>query len=224
MSASDYCTQTLAASCPFINQEELSIGICQACMDDLDSRLLAGICIHFPDYSKSQALKTTHQRKVLQKMLQAAIQVKTEYANIRTIVSEAIDAGQAFSAQVNASQAKKTISHYKGGDEGSHKSVSTASRDPLCCYGCGGPHPWSTLENGIYVIRCPNAGNLGVNENAKKTLKCIRNKRKKKQQDFQKCKNLATTNYSDFDEASKERIRQQVLQAISVASNAASIS
>ena len=25
-------------------------------------------------------------------------------------------------------------------------------------------------------------------------------------------KNLATTNYSDFDDASKERIRQQVLQ------------
>ncbi len=101
---------------------------------------------------------------------------------------------------------------------------STASRGILCGYGCGGPHPWLTLENGICVIRCPNAGNPGVHKNAKKTIKCIRNKQKKKQQDFQKQKNLATTNYSDFDKASRECIRQQVLQSISVASDAASIS
>jgi hypothetical protein len=44
------------------------------------------------------------------------------------------------------------------------------------------------------------------------------------QQDFQKHTNLATTNYSDFDDASKERIRQQVLQSVSIASNAASVS
>ncbi len=201
LSASDYCTQILAASCPFINKEELPISICQAFMDDLDSRLLPDIHTHFPDYSKSQGCKTTHQRKVFHKMLQAAIHVETEYANIRTIASEAIDTGQALSAQVHVSQAKKTISHYKGGDEGSHKSISTASRGPLCCYGCGGPHPWSTIENGIYVIRFPNAGNPGVNENDKKTVEHIHNKQKKKQQDFQKCKNHATTNYSDFDEA-----------------------
>jgi len=52
----------------------------------------------------------------------------------------------------------------------------------------------------------------------------IRNKQKKKQQDSQKRKNLATTNYSDFNDASKERIRQQVLQSVSTASNAASVS
>jgi hypothetical protein len=156
-------------------------------------------------------------------MLQAAIHAEMEYTNIRTITSEAIGAGQAFSAQVNPSQAKKTISQYMGGDEGSHKSGSTASRGILCCYGCGGPHPWLTFENGIYIIRCPNADNPGV-KNAKKTIKCIRNKWKKEQQDFQKLKNLATTNYSDFDEASKERIWQQVLQFESVASDATSVS
>jgi hypothetical protein len=37
-------------------------------------------------------------------------------------------------------------------------------------------------------------------------------------------KNLATTNYSDFDDASKERIRQQVLQSVSAASDATSVS
>ena len=122
-------------------------------------------------------LTTTHHQKILQEMLQASIRAETEYANIRTIASEAISTGQALSAQVNASQAKKTIIQFKGGDEGSHKSSSTASHGPLCCYGCDGPHPWSTLENGVYVIRCPNAGNPGVNENAKKTPKHIRNKR-----------------------------------------------
>jgi hypothetical protein len=207
MSASDYCTQILAASCPFINQEELPISICQAFMDGLNSCLLAGFCTHFPNYSKLQARTTTHQRKVLQEMLQAAIRAKMEYTNIRTISSEAIGAGQAFSTQVNASQAKKTISQYKGGDEGSHRSGSTASRGILCCYGCCRPPPWSTLDNSIYVIKCPNAGNPGAHENAKKTIKCIRNKWKKMQQDFQKHTNLASTNYSDFDDASKERIR-----------------
>ena len=192
-------------------------------MDGLDSRLLAGFCTHFPNYSQLQERMATHQRKVLQDMLQAAIRAETEYTNIGTIASEALGAGQAFSVQVNVSQAEKTISHFKSGDEGSNKSRSTASRGPLRCYGCGGPHPWSSLENGIYVIKCPNAGHPGIQENAKKTIEQICNKRKKKQ-DSQKCKNLATTNYSDFDDACKERIWQQVLQSVSTASDAASVS
>ena len=219
-----YYTRILAASRPFIDQEVLPVSICQVFMDGLDSRLLAGFRTHFPNYSQSQERTATHQRKVLQDMLQAAIRAETEYTNIRTIASEALGAGQAFSAQVNASQAEKTISNYKGGDDGSNKSGSTASRGPLRCYGCGGPHPWSSLDNGIYVIKCPNAGNPGIQENAKKTIERIRNKRKKKQQDSQKRKNLATTNYSDFDDTSKERIRQQVLQSVSTASEAASVS
>jgi hypothetical protein len=102
----DYYTQILAASCPFINQEVLPVSICQAFMDGLDPCLLVGFRIHFPDYSKLQERMATHQRRVLQDMLQAAIQAETEYNNIRTIVNEAIGAGQAFSAQVNVSQAE----------------------------------------------------------------------------------------------------------------------
>ncbi len=132
-----YCTQILAASCPFINQEELPVSICQAFMDGLNFCLLASFRTHFPNYSKLQACTTTHQHKVLQEMLQAAICAKMEYTNIRTIASEAIGAGQAFSTHVKASQAGRTISQYKGGDEGSHKSGSTASRGILCCSGCG---------------------------------------------------------------------------------------
>ncbi len=82
------------------------MSICQAFMDGLDPRLLADFRTHFPNYSKSQEHTATHQHKVLQDMLEAAIQAKTEYNNIRTIASEAIGAGQAFSTQVNASQAE----------------------------------------------------------------------------------------------------------------------
>jgi hypothetical protein len=192
-------------------------------MDGLDSCLLAGFRTHFPNYSKLQVRTITHQCEILQVMLQAAIHVKMEYTNIRTIASEAIGTGQAFSTQVNASQAKKIISQYKGGDEGSHKSGSTASHGILCCYGCSKPHPWLTHKNGIYVIRCPNAGNPGVHKNAKKTIECICNIKQKKKH-FQKHKNLATTNYSDFDDVSMERIWQQVLQSNSVPSDAASVS
>ncbi len=84
-------------------------------------------------------------------MLQAALRAEMEYNNIRAIASEASGLGsQAFSAQVNASQAKKTISKYSD-DNGSNKSGGL-SKGPLPCYGCGGPHPWSLLEHGIHVI------------------------------------------------------------------------
>jgi hypothetical protein len=69
----DYYTQILAASRPFINQEVLPVSICQAFMVGLDPRLLAGFHTHFPKYSKLQERTATHQRKILQDMLQAAI-------------------------------------------------------------------------------------------------------------------------------------------------------
>jgi hypothetical protein len=150
----EFYTQILAASCPIINQEVLPISVCQAFMDGLDSHLLAGFCTYFLDFNKSQELTATHQRKVLQGILQAALCAETEVNNIRrTIASELYGGGgQAFLVQVNASQCKKTMTCYGGGDKGTKKSNSTSGRLPLCCYGCGGPHPWSVLENGIYVI------------------------------------------------------------------------
>ncbi len=81
----EYYTQILAASCPFIDQEVLPISICQAFMDGLDSCLLAGFCTYFPDYSKLQERTATHQCKVLQAMLQAALCAETEFNNIRLL-------------------------------------------------------------------------------------------------------------------------------------------
>jgi hypothetical protein len=73
------------------------------------------------------------------------------------------------------------------------------------------------------VINCPNTGYPGNLKNAKKVIKHIRSKRKKKQQYFTKRKNLATTNYSDFGNAGKECIQQQVLNSVFIASETASV-
>jgi hypothetical protein len=61
----------------------------------------------------------------------------------------------------------------------------------------------------------PQPNNPGIHKNAKKFIKRIHSKRKKKQQDFTKRKNLATANFSDFNAEDQERIRCQVLNCSS---------
>ena len=61
------------------------------------------------------------------------------------------------------------------------------------------------------MFKSPNANNPEIQENAKKVINCIRSKRKRKQQDLSRRKNLAATNFSNFDAASQERIWSQVL-------------
>jgi hypothetical protein len=217
----EYYTQILATSCLFINQEVLPIRVCQAFMDGLDSCLLAGFRTYFPDYRKLQERTATHQRKVLQAILQAALCAEMEFNNIRTIASGVYGGGgQAIPAQVNASQLEKTMTCYGSGDKGTNKSNSTLGRLPLHCYGCGGLHPWLALENGIYVIKCPQAGDTHIAKNARRTINRIQAKRKKQQQESKKHKNLTTANYADFDDEGKERIKQQVLQSVKVATYA----
>jgi hypothetical protein len=79
------------------------------------------------------------------------------------------------------------------------------------------------LENSIYVIKCPQAGDACIAKNARRTINHIQARRKKQQQESKMCKNLATTNYADFDDESKECIKQQVLQSVKVATNSASV-
>ncbi len=151
----EYYTQILVASCPFINQEVLPVSVCQAFINGLDHCLMASFCTYFPDYSKSQDCAATHQREVLQEMLQAMLHAKMEYNNIKAITLEASGFdGQAFTAQVNASQAEKTITRYSNNNSSNRSGKSGSNpKDPLHCYGCGGL--WSLLENGIYVIKMP---------------------------------------------------------------------
>jgi hypothetical protein len=207
-----------------MDQEILPVSVYQAFIDGLDSCLIPGFHTYFRNYSKSQDCATIHQCKVLEEMHQAALCAKREYNNIRVIASKVNGfGGQAFSTKVNTSQAEKTIKHYSSSDNtGSNKSLAFSWGSP-CCYGCGEPHPWSLLENGIHVIKCPNPNNPGIIDNAKKVIERICNKCKKKQLDFTKCKNLTTTNYSNFDKAGKEPIQQQVLNSVSIASESTSV-
>jgi hypothetical protein len=73
----DYYMQILGASCPFIDQDPLPVSICQVFIDGLNSNLIAGFCSYFPNCSVLQALTTTHQRKTLEAMMQAAVKAKT---------------------------------------------------------------------------------------------------------------------------------------------------
>jgi hypothetical protein len=57
------------------------------------------------------------------------------------------------------------------------------------------------------VIKCPNAADPKIHDNAKATINCIKKKRKKENFDHKKKKNLATANFADFDNESKKRIR-----------------
>ncbi len=63
----------------------------------------------------------------------------------------------------------------------------------------------------------------GIRENAKRTIERIRAKQKKKQADFTKRKNLATTNFSNFDKEGQDRILSQALTLRLQASESASI-
>ena len=73
------------------------------------------------------------------------------------------------------------------------------------------------------MIKCPNANNPGICENAKKVTKRIRSKRKRKQQDFAKRKNLATANFSNFDAKGHDCIHSQVLNCPTESASVASL-
>jgi hypothetical protein len=55
----EYYTEMLAASCPFTDQENLPVSVCQAFIDGLDHCLTAGFSTYFSDYSKSQDCAAT---------------------------------------------------------------------------------------------------------------------------------------------------------------------
>ena len=81
----------------------------------------------------------------------------------------------------------------------------------IICFSCGGSHPWSEFIDGKHVVKCPNRLNPGVTENVTKAIGRMHKNRKQHSLQNSKKQNLATTNFTDFDEASQQRIRDQVL-------------
>jgi len=88
------------------------------------------------------------------------------------------------------------------------------SRRPFACHGCGGPHAWTEFKNGEHIIICLNRDNPGVRENAKRNADRMKANRQKRHRQNTKRKNLGTANYSDFDSAGQECIREQVLLSL----------
>jgi hypothetical protein len=221
------------ASRPFSSQRELSISICQKFQDGLDPRLIMGFRRFFQDHSVVQPLASMHQRKTLQQMLSAAQQAEDKYASTQRIAREAIGLSQAFTAgavpggpalaPAFPSQAETTLTRYAPGGGGGYSTDGSRGTDrsggqglpPVWnCFGCGRPHPYLEYKDGQHIVICPNKDTPGVREHATKNIKKMRKNRKKKHIQTQKRKNLGTANFTDFDEAGQQRIREQCLAAL----------
>ncbi len=119
------------------------------------------------------------------------------------------------------SQAETMLARYLVGGgystDGSQVTNRSGGQGPPCtwtCFGCGSPHPYSEYRNGNHVVVCPNRDNPGVREHATKNIEKMRENRKEKHIQNTKRKNLGTANFSHFDNASQQRIREQCLAAV----------
>ena len=145
----------------------------------LDSCLLTGFRTHFPNYSQSQECTATHQHMVLQDMLQAAnVPKRSTPTSGQSLVRLLVPVKHSPPKSMPAKLRRPSLITRLG----MTVPTSLAARPAAAPY-------VASLENGIYVIKCPNAGNPGIQENAKKMIERIRKKQKKKQQDTQKRKN-----------------------------------
>ena len=96
-------------------------------------------------------------------------------------------------AQINASQAETTIANHKRKDG-----------TPIICFGCGGPHSWSSSQaDKSFVITCPNKDKPGVKEKADAQIADFRSRRKNRQdRNDKRKKQKTTTNTASGDSTS----------------------
>ncbi len=85
-----YFQQLMSAAQPFTNQRNFPISVCSKFMEGLDNRLVTGFQRNFPSHSIVQPLNTTHQRKTLQEMLQAAQQAEDNLVAVQRVAREAV--------------------------------------------------------------------------------------------------------------------------------------
>ncbi len=111
-----YFQQLMSAARPFTNQQDFPISVCAKFMEGLGHRLITGFCWFFPHHSVVQTLNATHQKKILQEMLQAAQQAEDDLVSVQCVAHEVVGLSQAFvtggtSVGVAAfpSQAEKTL-------------------------------------------------------------------------------------------------------------------
>jgi hypothetical protein len=187
-----YFQQLMSTARLFTNQQDFPISVCAKFMEGLNHHLITGFCRFFSHHSIVQSLNSTHQRKILQQMLQAAQQAEDDLVSVQRVARKAVGLSQAFitggtSVGVAAfpSQAEKTLARYSPG--GGH-STDGSSKVPegggswYPCFGCGGggPHPWSHYRDGKHIALCPNKDNPGILDNATMNIERMRKNQKKR--------------------------------------------
>ena len=77
------------------------------------------------------------------------------------------------------------------------------------CFGCGGPHPYSKLVDGKYVVICPRADEPGVREKAELNIQKYQARKKRNAKNNKKRKNLNTVNWEDIPESRRDVLGAQ---------------
>ncbi len=142
-------------------------------------------------------------------MLNALIKAENDLNHIRDIVWVEQRGGEQFhlsQGQANASMAERTIQRYSGGKASKCSSSGTYVPD---CFGCGGPHPYSKLVDGKYVVVCLRADEPGVCEKAELNIQRHQARKRRNARNNKKHKNLNTVNWEDIPELRREVLAAQ---------------
>ena len=142
-------------------------------------------------------------------MLNALIKAKNDVANIRDIVCTEQLGGKQFHlspSPVHPSVAKKTLQQYGGDTTPGSEGKGGYTPD---CFGCGGPHPWSKLVNGKYVVTCLHANEPGIKEKTELNIQKFQSRRRKNARTNKKRHNLNTVNGEDIPKKRREVLLSQ---------------
>ena len=98
------------------------------------------------------------------------------------------------------------IQRYGGGDASKCSPSGTYVPE---CFGCGGPHPYSKLVDGKYVVICPCADEPGIREKAELNIQKYQARKKRNARNNKKRKNLNTVNWEDIPESCRNVLAAQ---------------
>ena len=196
-SVQEYHTQIMGAIQPFVAQRVFPVNVVEKFKSNMDPGLSKFFKKAYPNWSNAVPLQGELQLATLRSMLVAA-QTAEDDRNLITQQTSTVINATGFmiqGAQVNASQAETTIANHKRKDG-----------TPIICFGCGGPHPWSSRQpDKSFVIVCPNKDKPGIKEKADAQIADFRSRRKTRQdrdRNDKRKKQKTTTNTASGDSTS----------------------
>ena len=161
-------------------------------------------------------------------MLNTLIKAENDLNNIHEIVWVEQGGGEQFHASHGQASyptvAERTI--WAHSPDGSSNNRKPAARQE--CFGCGGPHSWSSLVDNKYIVTCKNANKPGVWERAELNIQKYQAWKKKNARNNKKCRNLNMVNWEEIPEKRREVLAAQAhenmvsIGSVSAASSAAS--